>query len=100
MIKLHFDPKTEKSELNVDLSWAFENSDDFQGFLTNAGLEAQGAILAIISRMFDTIAHVTGGKLTEDQTKVVKEVLIQIACQDVDVSLFNQFRKEMGLQTD
>ena len=101
MIRLEMDPQSNaESDVWWDFNWAFDNAKDLPEFVSNAGIEAQTAILAILSRMYERINLVTLGRMTKKQAKVVKDVLIQVACQDVDVAMFDQFRHEMGRESD
>lgn len=97
MIKLEINPNcNEESVVQWNSRWAMDNSSTASEFISNAGVEAQAAILAIISRMYEMITNHVVGKITKQQKKMIKETLIQIACQDVDVSMLDQFRTDMG----
>ncbi|MBQ9009242.1 MAG: hypothetical protein IJ088_07945 [Clostridia bacterium] len=93
MIKYEFIPKTSIAYVDVDLVDAFEGTTGPSDFVVNAATEAQTAILVILSRMFTTIDYLLsrGRSMPEEHRKVIKESLIEIACQAVTLELFDEF---------
>lgn len=97
MIRLEMNPQSKaESVVQWDIDWAFDASKDLSEFVSNSGIEARTAILAILSWMCDRINHLTLERMTKKKVKEVKKVLVKIACQEVDVDMLDQFRQEMG----
>lgn len=100
MIKLEMDPRSDaKSIISWDCSWAADQSETFSELITNAGIEAQTAILAIISRMYERIVNLTTKKITKKDAKMIKGVLIKIACREVNIAALDEFRRETGRES-
>lgn len=101
MIRLLMNPQSKaESVVQWDINWAFDASKDLSEFVSNSGLEAQNAILTILSWMYERINHLTLERMTKKQEKEVKKVLIKIACQEVNVDMLDQFRQKMGWESD
>ncbi len=97
MIKLEMDPRINaESIVKWDYSWAYDEATCFSEFLINAGVEAQTAILAIISKMYDRITCITKKEITKTDAKMIKGVLIKIACKEVNIAALDEFRRETG----
>ena len=95
MIKYIFFPETQELELEVDLADAFKDSKGMTEFVLNAGAEAQTAILSILARIYQTINYVCakGKGIPEKDRNLVKRILIQTACQETTLELFDEFLK-------
>ncbi len=93
MIRYFFDPNTQEHELKVDLVDAFKDSKEMTDFLINAGLEVQTAILAIIARIYHTVDYICsdGKGMNRKNRDMIKEIMIQTACQDTTVDTLNEF---------
>lgn len=95
MIKYYFNPETKEHDLEVDLADAFKDSTGMTDFVINSGLEAQTAVLSIMARMYQTMDYICskGKEMSKEHRKRIKRILIETACQEVTLELFNEFLK-------